>query len=248
MYKVAWSRVKRHQSPRVLWASCKQEPMESMALVPPTLLGLAYVGVFLIKSQYIKQNQSTNLFTAWGQTSVGEAFLHGKHIHILWKTESEYEIPALRKHRLLHTQNAIPDTQWHKYGLFGFKLCCILIEMRTREQTAGDTRNDNNAKIHFAHKSIQMIEKENSAQASWPNTDEPLMCGHPSLHVKHVTLCISKTWLLLACDKRNHTHKQHTDNSRFSCCTTVHMHNARFSSSHGSKCTLMQFARTQQQF
>lgn len=73
MYKVAWSRVKHHQSPRVLWASCKQEPMESMALVPPTLLGLAYVGVFLIKSQYIKQNQSTNLFTAWGQTYVGEA-------------------------------------------------------------------------------------------------------------------------------------------------------------------------------
>lgn len=76
MYKVAWSRVKSHQSPRLLWASCKQEPMESMALVPPTLLGLAYVGVFLIKSQYIKKNQSTNLFTAWSLTYAGEAFLH----------------------------------------------------------------------------------------------------------------------------------------------------------------------------
>lgn len=50
--------------------------MESMALVPPTLLGLAYVGVFLIKSQYIKQNQSTKLFTAGSQTYVGEVFLH----------------------------------------------------------------------------------------------------------------------------------------------------------------------------
>lgn len=76
MYKVAWSRVRSHQSPRVLWASCKQEPMESMALVPPTPLALAYVGVFLIKSEYIKQNQSTNLFTARGQSDVGEAFLH----------------------------------------------------------------------------------------------------------------------------------------------------------------------------
>lgn len=55
--------------------------MESMALVPPTLRGLAYVGVFLIKSQYIKQNQSSHLFTARGQTSAGEAFLHGKHIY-----------------------------------------------------------------------------------------------------------------------------------------------------------------------
>lgn len=94
MYKVAWSRVKRHQSQRVLWASCKQEPMESMALVPPTLLGLAYVDVFLIKSQYIKQNQSTNLFTAWGQTYVGEALLHVETSSI---TESRYEIQALTK-------------------------------------------------------------------------------------------------------------------------------------------------------
>lgn len=61
MYKVAWSRVKSHQSPRLPWASCKQEPMESMALVPPTPLALAYVGVFLIKSEYIKQNQSKKL-------------------------------------------------------------------------------------------------------------------------------------------------------------------------------------------
>lgn len=52
--------------------------MESMALVPPTLLALAYVGVFLIKSEYIKQNQSTNLFTARVQYGVGEAFMHVK--------------------------------------------------------------------------------------------------------------------------------------------------------------------------
>lgn len=35
--------------------------MESMALVPPTPLALAYVGVFLIKSAYIKQNQCKKL-------------------------------------------------------------------------------------------------------------------------------------------------------------------------------------------
>lgn len=64
MYKVAWSRAASHQSRRVLWASCKQEPMESMALAPATRLALAYVGVFLIKSEYIKQNQSSNLFSA----------------------------------------------------------------------------------------------------------------------------------------------------------------------------------------
>lgn len=78
MYKVAWSRVKSHQSPRLPWASCKQEPMESMALVPPTPLALAYVGVFLIKSEYIKQNQSKNLFTATCQASVGEACMWKK--------------------------------------------------------------------------------------------------------------------------------------------------------------------------
>jgi len=60
--------------------------MESMALVPPTLLGLAHVDVFLIKSQYIKQNQSTNLFTAWGQTYAGEAFLH---VRISTSSESQ---------------------------------------------------------------------------------------------------------------------------------------------------------------
>lgn len=38
--------------------------MESMALAPATRLALAYVGVFLIKSEYIKQNQSSNLFSA----------------------------------------------------------------------------------------------------------------------------------------------------------------------------------------
>lgn len=71
--------------------------MESMALAPPTLLGLAYVGVFLIKSQYIKQNQSTNLFTAWGQTYVGEAFPASETFRRLLKTESESENPALIK-------------------------------------------------------------------------------------------------------------------------------------------------------
>lgn len=47
--------------------------MESMALVSPTPLALAYVGVFLIKSEYIKQNQSSNLFTATWKGSMGEA-------------------------------------------------------------------------------------------------------------------------------------------------------------------------------
>lgn len=67
--------------------------MESMALVPPTLLGLAYVGVFLIKSQYIKQNQSTNLFTAWGQTYVGEASAwEEKKISLLWNTDEKLDM------------------------------------------------------------------------------------------------------------------------------------------------------------
>lgn len=65
MYKVAWSRVRSHQSPAVLWASCKQEPMESMALVPPAPLGLAHVDVFFIKSQYKKQKSSAELVSAW---------------------------------------------------------------------------------------------------------------------------------------------------------------------------------------
>lgn len=68
--------------------------MESMALVPPALLGLAYVDVFLIKSQYIKQNQSPKLFTAWGQTYVGEACLHVKKSSSS-ETESGREIQAL---------------------------------------------------------------------------------------------------------------------------------------------------------
>lgn len=52
--------------------------MESMALAPPTPLALAYVGVFLIKSEYIKQNQSKNLFTATCKASVGEACMWKK--------------------------------------------------------------------------------------------------------------------------------------------------------------------------
>ncbi len=85
--------------------------MESMALVPPTLLALAYVGVFLIKSQYIKQNQSTNLFTARGQTYVGEAFLHGKKKSISSGTESGDEIEALRrKKKEYHRQKTISNT------------------------------------------------------------------------------------------------------------------------------------------
>ena len=72
--------------------------MESMALVPPTLLALAYVGVFLIKSQYIKQNQSTNLFTARGQSYVGEAFpACGKREKNPSPLEQKVEIQALRK-------------------------------------------------------------------------------------------------------------------------------------------------------
>lgn len=46
--------------------------MESMALAQRKLLGLAYVGVFLIKSEYIKKTQSSNLFTARSKTYVGE--------------------------------------------------------------------------------------------------------------------------------------------------------------------------------
>lgn len=58
--------------------------MESMALVPPTPLALAYVGVFLIKSEYIKQNQSKkNLFTATCKASMGEA--------CMWKKPREGE-------------------------------------------------------------------------------------------------------------------------------------------------------------
>lgn len=96
MYKVAWSRVRRHQSRRVLWASCKQEPMESMALVPAQLPGLAYVGVFLIKSQYIKQNQSTNLFTAGAPSSVGEVW--GKK-PCLWEYSVEKKYRRLKNKR-----------------------------------------------------------------------------------------------------------------------------------------------------
>lgn len=77
--------------------------MESMALVPPAPLGLAYVDVFLIKSQYIKQNQSTYVFAAWRQTNAGEVLLHVKKSPS-GRTESGCEIQAETKLSLTQTK------------------------------------------------------------------------------------------------------------------------------------------------
>lgn len=73
--------------------------MESMALVPPTPLALAYVGVFLIKSEYIKQNQSSNLFIATCKASMGEARMWKKSRRERKNTEaqSQHENQAMGK-------------------------------------------------------------------------------------------------------------------------------------------------------
>lgn len=202
MYKVAWSRVKRHQSPRVLWASCKQEPMESMALVPPTLLALAYVGVFLIKSQYIKQNQSTNLFTARGQSYVGEAFpacgKRGKKIHLLWNRKWKFKPWENKGYQ---RQKAVSDREDSVCMclcvcvcvllLLELIMCWILIKRWTQ---AENTRASNeNANLHVWCEAIQM-KTALSAQASWraaapsADTQASQTCASQIKHQLHARL------------------------------------------------------------
>lgn len=76
--------------------------MESMALVPPTPLALAYVGVFFIKSEYIKQKQSKNLFTATCKASMGEARMWKKSRgEKITEAQSEHENQAMRKIKMI---------------------------------------------------------------------------------------------------------------------------------------------------
>lgn len=151
MYKVVWSRERGHQSERLLRASCKQEPMESMALAPAEPLRTALRSCFpgLISLYKSKTNQDSCL-------------PHG--VKVMWARLRVDKKKKKRRNYKVIFENILVWTQ-----IWWLLTCCLCgLAKRSLDWKKKNTTECQNK--HFRHDHHQSVHGQWLAETSLPWT------------------------------------------------------------------------------